>query len=178
MSLNRLAALSYISCVLVVAFTMPAQVRAHNVGASFNATTSPYVIDVGYDTIPFTAGQSVRFDFVLRDEKTGATVPFDQVWVRITSAQDTQLATGLFHQPFGPTTLLYVFAAGGTYKIEPSFRSADGTEIAVASFPITVDENAATSSPVQKYALNVILFMCGAAVGYGAVRYVWLSKRS
>ncbi len=123
----------------------PAAASAHATGASLYATTSPYVIDVGYDPIQVFAGDSTRFDFILANESTGKSEPYAQVWIRIKSSERTLLATGIFRQPFGPTTLLYAFPEPGTYTIQPSYRDKDGNELAVASFPLTVtapDEDA------------------------------------
>lgn len=143
--------------------------HAHIGGASFAATTSPYVIDVGYDPVQFTADQSTRFDFVLSDEKTNERRNFDQVWVRITNEDGTLLATGLFRQPFGPTTLLYVFAKPGAYTIASSFRDASGNEIAAASFPLTVTAGEGQSQ-TSKYALYLGLFIAGIALGAGGAQ--------
>lgn len=140
----------------------PGSVFAHTTGASFYSTTSPYVIDLGYDPVVAFSGESMRFDFVLSNEKTGSSVPYAQVWLRIKDEHQTLLATGIFRQPFGPTTLLYVFPKPGTYTIQPSYRDKDGNELAVASFPIEVQS---TQGGVSLY----IILMYGGVLLAGVV---------
>lgn len=166
----RVPAYSVLICTIFGAATFVAgPAYAHETGASFTATTTQYAIDIGYDPASFVAGQSVRFDFVLNEEKTDAPVAFDQVWVRITDADNTLLATGLLHQSIGPTTLLYVFSDPGSYKLESSFRNADGDEIAAATFPIHVQ------SLRQGYWSYGILLNCGVLIA-GVVLGVVLAK--
>ena len=163
---------------LITTLSMSTSVYAHVTGASFNSTSSPYVFDIGYDPVTFTAGEYERFDFILRDEKTGNPVPFDQIWVRITNDDNTLLATGLFHQTIGPTTLLYVFPAPGSYKVEPSFRDADGNEIAVTSFPITVTSGGGVGGTVEQYAILSGVFMAGCLIGAFGLRALLKRKRA
>ncbi len=127
-------------CIAMVCAVLgfAAQADAHVTGLSWTATTTPYVVDVGYDPNEFQAGQSARFDFVLRDEKTGDSVPYDHVWVRLMHENTTLLATGVRRQYIGPTTLLFGLIESGDYKLEASFRDADGNDTAVASFPMSI----------------------------------------
>lgn len=166
---------SFICAVILSAGT---KVEAHVTGASFTSTSTPYVVDIGYDPINIMTGQYARFDFVLRNEKTGNPVPFDQIWVRITHASDTLLATGLLHQSIGPTTLLYVFAEPGTYKLEPSFRDADGNEIVAASFPVTVTSSSGIGGVVQQYVVLFTVFVAGCVLGALGLRTYAKRKRS
>jgi hypothetical protein len=50
----------------------------------------------------------------------------------------TVFATGLKHQKFGPTTLLYRFPQAGEYTLDVSYRTEEGRAIAQASFPLEV----------------------------------------
>jgi hypothetical protein len=148
---------------------LPAASFAHTTGASWNQTSGVYTVDVGYDPVTFTAGQYTRFDLLLWQgpANTGESAAYDQVWIRITDdSRRTLLATGVWHQPIGPTTLLYLFERPGSYTLETSFRDADSNEIAVASFPITVE---AVSGGVPGIALNAALFFAGLVVGAGAL---------
>lgn len=111
---------------------------AHSAGSSFEQRIGSYAVDIGYDATEFRAGQSVRFDFDLKDAETQKDIDFAQVWVRIVREKETLLATGIFHQPIGPTTLLYTFPEQGNYTLEASFRTQNGGEIAMASFPVAV----------------------------------------
>ena len=133
------------TAVLFIGVLFPLSVFAHVTGASWNATSSPYVIDVGYDPVTFVAGNYTRFDFVLwrGAVNTGDHAEYAQVWVRILNEEshDTHLATGIWHQFIGPTTLLYRFAEPGHYVLETSFRDSSGNDIAVGSFPIVVEQS-------------------------------------
>jgi hypothetical protein len=157
--------------VAIVSF-VPALALAHTTGASWNAPSGPYTIDLGYDPTVFTAGQYSRFDFLLwrGPANTGQPAPFSQVWVRITRAgADTLLATGIWKQPVGPTTLLYEFTEPGSYTIETSYRDADGNDIATSSFPITVAVGSADASFTIPLVAAIALLI-GAALGAFVMR--------
>ncbi len=114
----------------------PQHVLAHSLGASFEATSSPYRVDVGYDPVDFLAGDASRFDFDLREE-SGPITDYDYVWVRITKEKKTLFATGIERQTLGPTTLVYTFDTPGDYVLHVSYRQ--GADVmAEASFPFTV----------------------------------------
>lgn len=144
-------------------------VDAHTVGASWEKQSGSYLIDVGYDAPSIVAGQSVRFDFNLwKDSAESASADFVHVWVRIIKDKGTLLATGIYHQSIGPTTLLYTFADAGSYTLEASFRNAGGDELASALFPITVSE-ARETFPI--YVLYAAVFLLGAG-GVWLFRYL------
>ena len=168
----------FLTILFCTVFAFAAPASAHDTGFSYIATSSPYVIDIGYDPVAYVAGQSVRFDFVLRDEKSGQNVSFDQVWVRVTNENNTKLATGLFRQPFGPTTLLYVFAPPGEYTLEASFRDVSGHELAVSSFPMVVLEGDSSSLPIPKYAVLALVFIAGSVFGVLGGRMMLKKRRT
>lgn len=149
------------------------RVEAHGDGLSWVATSSPYVVDVGYDPNEFQAGLSARFDFILGDELSGETIEYDHVWVRLIRAESTVLATGIRQQQLGPTTLLYKFAEPGDYKIEVSFRDVEGNDLAVASFPFDIIKGSSNSGSFMP---NVLMFLFGACVG--ALGFFMWSRRS
>jgi hypothetical protein len=148
-------------CIAASAFAQP--VAAHSSGGSFIATTSPYVIDIGYDPAAFIEGEYSRFDFVLQNE-AGKQAPYSYVWVRIRKGTETLLATGLYKQQFGPTTLLYTFAWEGVYELDASFRDTDGDEIARAQFSITVLPSS-DESAFPEFARYLLSFVSGLLVG-------------
>lgn len=113
---------------------------AHPVGFSWEKPTGQYLMDVGYDTDVFIAGEYVRFDFALKDATTKDPRDYAQAWVRITDkdGKRTLLATGVYNQSIGPTTLLYLFGEPGPHSLEVSFRDKSGNDLAVGSFPLTV----------------------------------------
>ena len=164
-----------IPALLFVAVFVPAlAAHAHVTGASWELKQDGYVVDVGYDPTTFDAGSYTRFDFNLKKESDSSQVDFAEVWVRIIKDKDTYLATGLRHEPIGPTTLLYVFPQAGSYTLEASFRTDDGTELTVASFPISATSDAGTSLSIVVFLLVGILV--GIAAGYALFRF--LSKKS
>ncbi|MBI5457500.1 hypothetical protein HY971_02120 [Candidatus Kaiserbacteria bacterium] len=151
-------------CSLILCTGWASIAYAHSTDASWEATSTPYIIDIGYDPNDFQVGQSARFDFLLHNEKNENAASFDHVWVRIVRGDHTLLATGIREQQAGPTTLLYGFTVPGGYKIETSFRDKKGNDIAAASFPITVT---AGSSSVRflPYGIGVIAFVIGVFTG-------------
>ena len=156
-------------CIAMVCAVLgfAAQADAHVTGLSWTATTTPYVVDVGYDPNVFQAGQSARFDFVLRDEKTGDIAPYDHVWVRLMHDDTTLLATGVRRQSIGPTTLLFGLIESGDYKLEASFRDIDGNDLAVESFPMSIKKGSSSSFD---YAVAGIAFIVGLIAGGLGVR--------
>ena len=79
---------AFVSLALVAALLPFSHVSAHVTGVSLIATSTPYVIDVGYDDTIFYAGRAVLFDFLLTDS---AYIPadYDHVWVRIVKEKQT-----------------------------------------------------------------------------------------
>lgn len=156
-----------VATVLLAGAFIPAAAFAHTTGASWEAKVDSYLVDVGYDTTVFTAGDSSRFDFNLFDEKTRAQEGFTHVWVRMIRDGTTLLATGIWHQPVGPTSLLYAFGEAGNYTLEVSFRDTDGNDIAVATFPITVVADSERSGKFSGSSL-LFSFMAGVLIaGFG-----------
>lgn len=123
---------------------------AHSSGLSWQSPSGSYVVDVGYTPDTFSVGTAITFDFILRQELTPVT-PYSHVWVRIVHNKETLLATGIVRQAVAPTTLVYMPLLPGDYVLEASYRDADGTEIAAASLPFSVAEDAATSTQYLWY---------------------------
>lgn len=157
---------------------------AHVTGSSWETPVGKYTTDIGYDPTVITAGQYELFNFYLwigtttTDQNgitSGTPQDFAQVWIRIvrTSDQDTVLATGIWKQPIGPTTLLFEFDEPGDYSLEISFRDADGNDIAVVSEPITVESSG--SSPALQY--GTLGLLVGVFLGVGSTMYINLRKR-
>ncbi|MCE9541465.1 hypothetical protein K8R03_02800 [Candidatus Kaiserbacteria bacterium] len=145
---------------------------AHVVGLSWTATTSPYVIDIGYDPNEFQVGLSARFDFQLLEEKNSDITAYDHVWVRLVRNEKTLLATGIRQQQLGPTTLLYSFLDAGTYKIEASFRDKEGNDMAVASFPFSISSSGSGGSVLP----STGIFLGGALMGALAF-FIWKGRK-
>jgi hypothetical protein len=152
--------------IALISLATPLIVSAHTTGASWNSEVGQYTVDVGYDPVTFTAGEYTRFDFLLwrGAANTGEEAPYAQIWVRITQqdGKHTVLATGIWHQPIGPTTLLYEFQEPGVYTLETSYRDVDGNDIAVASFPISV---ASPRSSSRALIPSAIAFIAGCCCG-------------
>ncbi len=114
-------------------------VSAHGEGLSWEVTSGPHLIDVGYEPETFVAGRYIRFDLLLREPVSGEVLTmYDHVWVRIRKDKETLLATGIVRQALGPTTLLYTPDSAGDYALEVSYRDAEGEEVAEAELPFTV----------------------------------------
>lgn len=158
----RVTALLFVFAMMLA---LPSLALAHTVGASWNIPyQGGYTVDIGYDPTTFVAGTYTRFDFLLwkGPANTGDPVDYAQIWIRITrSGNNTVLATGIWKQPIGPTTLLYEFQDPGNYTLEASYRDKDGNDIAIASIPITV----AAASGGSSYGLLILSFVCGALFG-------------
>ncbi len=153
--------------VLCAGFTARS-VSAHPVGFSWEKTNGNYLMDVGYDTDVFIAGEYVRFDFALKDPATKDPRDFTQAWVRITDSDGkrTLLATGVYNQSIGPTTLLYLFAEPGPHSLEVSFRDKDGNDLAVGSFPLVVKPADGGGSVPLQIAGAVLALIGAAGAGY------------
>ena len=172
-SLSRIGFGSAMLCALLaLLFISTSSASAHTIGASFESPSGEYLSDIGYDTITFDAGQSVRFDFNLKQKTTKDPVPFDQVWIRIVHNGDTLLATGIHQQVIGPTTLLFTFPEGGDYTLESSYRTGDeGDEIASSTFPISVSSTTSSTN----WLLELGIFALGLCFGAGGL---YLVKRA
>ena len=166
-TIARMRKITAILLVFVGAFSLAPLVQAHSSGLSFEATSTPYIVDIGYDIVSFYAGESVRFDFTLKDEKTDDEETFDHVWIRILRDSKTLLATGIRKQEIGPTTLLFVFPLEGLYTLETSYRSADGEDIAKATFPISVLP--IEESLWSRYGGYMVPLLAGLLIGAAAV---------
>lgn len=163
MQISRAAIAGAVLCTVAVVCGVSApDARAHSLGASFEATSSAYLIDIGYDPVDFVAGYSSRFDLELRNAAREMQ-DFGHVWVRITKDDRTVLATGVAQQDLGPTSLLYVFETPGTYELNASYRNDSGV-IAEAAFPITVTADPALRAfPTELIAV----FAAGLTLGVG-----------
>ena len=173
MNFNKVLSAFVFACV-VGFVASPAIATAHATGASYNQTIGAYTADIGYDPVTFTAGESTRFDFKLWKGATtsGEEAPFAQIWIRIVRDKNSVLATGLWDQPIGPTTLLYEFETPGNYVLEASYRDASGNDIAVASFPISVMA-ANQNSLLANIAICASLIALGAFAGILVMKYFY-----
>jgi hypothetical protein len=150
---------------------MPLVASAHATLASFEKEVPQGYIDIGYDPDPVKAGGRLLLNLDLLQEKGGASVPFDQVWVRVHEDSKTYLATGVGRARLGPTTVLLQLPENTTEKLSLFVRfEKNGTPVAEAEFPVPVE----TVSPVSRYAgaLLMLVFglVIGAVVSYGVMR--------
>ncbi len=160
----RLRALLWAAVASAVVLYPTSLVLAHSSGVSWSARDGEYTIDVGYEPESFVEGRHTRFDFLLWEGEadTGTPAPFSHVWVRITdTGGNTFVAGGIWKQLYGPTTLIFVFPSPGSYLLEASYRDEEGNDIAVATFPVSVERAAA--SGVLSGRLGV--FLSGLLVG-------------
>lgn len=156
---------------VAVAFSPARVVHAHETGGSFQRESGNYTIDIGYNPASITARDYASFDFLLWKGAANTAGPADysHVWTRIIRDKETLLVTGILHQTYGPTILLYAFPDPGMYTIEVSYRTADGDEIAAASFPVTVAP-APDQSPAGPYLPPLLGLFAGIAIGFFLTR--------
>lgn len=155
-------------CSLLILSLSTSPAIAHVSGASWNATSTPYIIDVGYTPDRFVAGEYAVFDFLLwRDAaNVGKPVDFTEAWVRVLRDKETLLATGIRRQQLGPTTLLYTFANPGEYSLSVSFRNQKSDELAAAEFRFKVLSKD-SSWKLGSYLLVLIALGIGVSIGVG-----------
>ncbi|OGG56907.1 hypothetical protein A3D71_00270 [Candidatus Kaiserbacteria bacterium RIFCSPHIGHO2_02_FULL_55_20] len=163
--------LVFVMCAAAIGVGQRAE--AHVTGLSWVATSTPYIVDIGYDSDEFQTGLNARFDFQLLDEKSGNTTPYDHVWVRFAHGDTTLLATGIRRQQLGPTTLLYGFKDSGAYTLEASFRDEDGNDMAAVSFPVTVRT---ASTRLLDYVVPGAAFFAGIVLGVAGAYVVSRKK--
>lgn len=165
----RLYGILLLGCLVV-----PSIASAHSGGKSFTATVGSHVVDIGYEPAMFAAGTRSSFDFQLWTLEE-MPAEYDHVWVRVLRDDAALLATGVAHQSVGPTTLLYTFGEPGAYRLEASYRTDDGEEVASASFSFMVSEAAEgdVAFDVRALALGALLgIFVGATLGS-----VWQGRR-
>ena len=125
----------------LVFFLAPFFGLAHGDGASFEKEIGGYLVDIGYSAPEPEAGEAVSFEFGLKNnskEDMGNDVPFDDVWVKIASEEETIVfASGIYNSKFGGPRLNYVFPKEGTYTISARFESDSGA-LTEASFSLVV----------------------------------------
>lgn len=145
----------------LVAFLPISGTSAHTSGLFFERQSGAYIIELEYDTPVFKAQEAIRFGFVLEDAGSRQAEEFDHIWIRIidTESNDRLIATGLARQATGPSTLLYMFADGGSYSFAISFRDSQGQDIATTSIPLTVEETENKFLPLMFIGLLVITLL-------------------
>ena len=145
---------------------------AHSTGQSFEKTVNGYVIDVGFDAVDLVAGEPVRFDAVLWSQDRSEMPDFTDVWVRLVPVESGIVFAGNIHRPvFGSTGMTYVFPKGGDYELTVRFQT-DGEQIAEASFPLSVGDDASNTSGSRQDALMGIFI----GIFIGSIT-VWFLKR-
>ena len=158
--------------ILVFAFfslllCVPVFVSAHEAGVSYQTEMKGYTVDIGYSSAAPQVGESVIFDFRLRD-KNGNDVPFTDVWARVESKGATVFATGVYNGKFGGSRLAYVFPGEGAYTVSARFEN-DASVIVEGSFPITVVPSAQGSTSTghgQEYLFGFGGIILGFVLGF------------
>lgn len=152
----------FIGALLLV--LTPVHAWSHSLGVSLIEDVGEYTIDIGYDPVVLSEDENALFDFLFL--RASSSVEYDHVWVRIRDDSSTILATGVAHQTFGPTALVYRFPHHGQMTIEASFRTAEGETLASAQFPLTVVPSD-SNTPLWWYAFCVLgLFSIGILAWY------------
>jgi hypothetical protein len=158
-------------------FALPFSAFAHGAGAFYETVVGSYKIDVGFSTPAPILGESVIFDFQLRNAdselNSGTDVEFEDAWVKIQSDENDKVvfASGIHNAEFGGPRMSYVFPKTGSYTISVRYEDANGT-LAEASFPMTVvpDPSASSVTPVQAGTAGAG-FLIGALLVYALLRF-------
>lgn len=153
--------------------TIPASVFGHGTGAFYETSVGNYIADVGFSSPAPEVGESVIFDFQLRDKDTklisGSDTPYSDVWVRIeTNEGKTLLATGVHNAEFGGPRISYVFPLEGTYTVFARYENGSDS-LAEVSFPLSV---VPSSSSGQSLPMHVVTGIAGLIVGVAAVFFL------
>lgn len=139
---------------------------AHGGGESFEENVDGYLIDIGYNTDEFQAGQAVLFDFSL-ETSSEYNVEYTDIWVRILKDGKAVFASGIHNSSFGGARMTYTFPEEGKYEL--SVRYQKGSEKLVsASFPLTVlpaDEDSSTAG--NSNILSILFGILGIGIGFG-----------
>jgi len=153
----------------------PITVSAHASMESLYATTSGYLIDIGYDPAQPQVGSRLLLDIALREAtesgESGPIADFDSVWVRMSRERATYFASGIAQSSIGPTTLVMSLpeAAEGPMTLSLRFEK-DGEPIAEHEFDLAV---APAPQPwtMREYALGGALACALACIAFLARRY-------
>jgi hypothetical protein len=142
-------ALGLIALLALVVFQLSAKpVYAHGTGLTFTATTTPYVIDVDYDSFVIESGYSGRFTYhIFSDAARTKPVDFDRVWVRIFKESDdgdeTFFSGWIVKGILGATGMSYRFPNAGTYTMIVRYSAGEETNLAEGRFSLIVEKGAA-----------------------------------
>lgn len=144
---------------------------AHGDGGELRQEKDGYVIDVGYNPKETVSENTNNYDFQL--SKNEEDVEFSDIWVRITSGNNTVFATGIKNQDLGGATLLYQYPKAGDYVLHVRFQK-DEESIVEGEFPVKVlQENTSkiqtqSKSPLStsQIILGIVLFLGGSLIGF------------
>lgn len=156
--------------VPIIILATPVVSSAHALGASFEATSTPYFIDIGYDPDPLETGRASRFEFELRNLQREMVKDHTYVWIRLVRSDETLLATGIHTQLYGPSTLLHTFETPGSYVLDVSYRTDDGSEIASAEFPFEVVRGENSGFTWLHMIIGILLLCAAALLAFAFIR--------
>lgn len=143
-------------------------ISAHTSGASLEAESGEYLIDIGYEPGDMYVGGRMVLDIELNDLDRKLT-DFSRVWLRVARDKETLLATGVGKADLGPTTFMIRIPQEWEGDIMLHVRyEREGDGIATASFPLTV------APPLESDALPpwLIPAIAGVLAGAGAGWFV------
>lgn len=150
--------------------TGPSMAGAHEAGVSLEGEHGEYLVDIGYNPERIVEGESVVFDFNLKE--ADADVEFNSVWVRMNAGERTMLATGIGKSEFGRTVLTYAFPEAGSYEM--SVRFQNGSESLVEyTFPVSVESSAGRQGEdgtVRLAAAALIGVICGSVASFFIIK--------
>lgn len=153
---------------VVALLLLPVAALAHGDGFSYEALSSGYFIDIGYDDA--AAGEPVTFDLGLFDEGKLERVAFEYAWVRIAHSGATVFAGPVSSMDFGKPGFTILLAKAGDYIAEVKFVDA-GKTLVEASFPFEI-QDAEAGGP-----LDARILLGGVAVAALSCALGWVLKR-
>lgn len=154
----------YVLVSLIIFLSYSVLVSAHGTGASFEKNIGNYKVDIGYDPMTFSAGQSQRFDFNIYDTKSDSPVNFSDVWVLISQGNKTVFAGGIYKSDLGVAGMTFVFPKEGDYILDVRFENNSNTIVEV-TFPITVLEGEVSGTNVSTNKSSFLGLLVSAIIG-------------
>jgi hypothetical protein len=143
--------------ILAIFFLAIISVSAH-LEAGEDVIINNYLIDFGYEPAELVADEPATLAFNLVSPSTQETLPFDHLWVRISSPEQIIFA-GPIKQQAQHVNLAFTFPSQGQYEIVAKFKNNEET-ITETNFYVEVIEEKDISllSPLLLVTIVGLLF--------------------
>lgn len=158
----------YILFFLILFCSSTVLLHAHGGGASYEATIDNFFVDIGYDPAVPIAGEIIRFDFNVENERSTSTEEiFTDVWVRVKYEDEVYFSGGIYRPVFGPTGFAYVPTQPGVYDVFARFQN-ESNKIVEAEFSIEVLSDDVNKAFVSLYWIYALIAAMGIIFGLAA----------